>query len=95
MNRDMALITRRAFLNRGRYPLAYFPREERILLRDRGRYGTPDYVDLTGAPVPLMNAPLYISPRHRPGGSRERYLRYQNVREGITPMPPSESDTDS
>ena len=95
MGRDYGLITRRDFLRRGGCPLSYFPREERVSLRDRGRYGTPDYVDLTGAPVPPANAPLYISPRHRHGGSRERFLRYQNVREGITPWPPSESDTDS
>ena len=37
MDRDYGLITRRAFLRRRGYPLSYFPREERILLRDRGR----------------------------------------------------------
>ena len=59
MGRDYGLITRRDFLRRGGCPLSYFPREERVSLRDRGRYGTPDYVDLTGAPVPPANAPRF------------------------------------
>ena len=45
--------------------------------------GSGDYIDLTGAPVPPRMLRFYVSPRHRPGGSRERFLRYQNVREGM------------